>query len=301
MIQAKYTFNEWLDLRAAYTQTLARPDYHQLSPHYNMDYSGFNVWSGNPKLKPAQAYNHDLIITLHSNEIGLLSIGGFYKVVKNFTYSTQYRLHKSAPAGLDSIGTYGIGGKLPNNGAIVYTYVNSPYLAYVRGFEVDFQTRLWYLPVPFDGILLGANYTHINSSATYPWRDDRSDYSVRPPITSVFDSTRVGRLINQPNDILNAWIGYDYKGFSARLSFLFQGNATSYVGAFSEQDGYQRNYFRIDASIKQQLPWLEKLETYLDISNLNNQNNSSAQLSIGGFTNEQNYGLTGNLGVRYRF
>ncbi len=300
MVQARYTITSWFDVRYAYTQTLARPDYHQLSPHYYMDYSRNNVWAGNPTLIPAHAYNHDLILTFHSNDIGLLTIGGFYKTVKNFTYSTQYTLNKSAPAGLDSVGSFNIGGVSPNPGAAtLYTYINSPYLAYVKGIEFDFQTRLWYLPVPFDGIVLGLNYTHISSSATYPWRDNRSDYSKRPPVTQVFDSTRSGRLIFQPNDIMNAYFGYDYKGFSIRLSFLFQGNSVSYVGNFPEQDGFSRDYFRIDASARQTLPWTG-FEVYLDVNNLNNVNNISAQQSIGGFTNEQNYGLTADIGIRYR-
>jgi len=299
MVQAKYQAYDWLDVRYAYTQTLARPDYHQLSPHYYMDYSGSNVWAGNPKLVPAQAYNHDLIITIHNNDIGLLTIGGFYKTIKNFTYATQYTLNKTSRNGLDTIGTYNLGGVSPKSGAQLYSYVNSRFLAYVKGIECDFQTRLWYLPAPFDGILLGINYTHIVSKATYPWFDNRSDYTVRPPVTQVFDSTRSGRLINQPNDIMNAYLGYDYKGFSGRLSFIFQGNSVSYVGNFPEQDGYSKDYFRIDASIKQKLPWYG-LELYLNVNNLNNENNISVQQSIGGFTNEQNYGLTADFGIRYR-
>jgi TonB-dependent receptor len=299
MVQSKYQIFDWFDVRYAYTQTLARPDYHQLSPHYYMDYSGNNVWAGNPDLVPAQAYNHDLILTFHSNEIGLLTIGGFYKTVKNFTYSTQYTLNKTAHGGLDTIGSFSIGGVSPKPGAQLYSYVNSRYLAYVKGIEFDFQTRLWYLPFPFDGIIIGINYTHLASSAIYPWFDNRSNYNVRPPITQVFDSTRSGRLIDQPNDILNASFGYDYKGFSGRLSFLFQGNSVSYVGNFPEQDGYSKDYFRIDASARQMLPW-PGLEIYIDVNNLNNQNNISVQQSIGGFTNEQNYGLTADFGIRYR-
>lgn len=299
MVQAKYQVFEWFDVRYAYTQTLARPDYHQLSPHYYMDYSGSNVWAGNPKLVPAQAYNHDLILTIHSNDIGLFTIGGFYKIIKNFTYATQYTLNKTSNSGLDTIGSFNLGGATPKTGATLYSYVNSRYLAYVKGVECDFQTRLWYLPAPFDGILIGINYTHIVSEATYPWFDNRSDYTVRPPVTQVFDSTRSGRLINQPNDIMNAYFGYDYKGFSGRLSFIFQGNSVSYVGNFPEQDGYSKDYFRIDASVKQKLPWFG-LEVYLNVNNLNNENHTSAQQSIGGFTNEQNYGLTGDFGIRYR-
>jgi hypothetical protein len=85
--------------------------------------------------------------------------------------------------------------------------------------------------------------------------------------------------------VANITLG-DYEGFSARLSFLFQGNSVSYVGNFPETDGFTRDYFRIDASVRQILPWFG-IELYLDMNNLNSENNSSAQQSISGFTNEQ--------------
>jgi hypothetical protein len=309
MVQAKYNVLPWVDVRYSYTKTLARPDYHQLSPHFNMDYTQSNVWAGNPRLVPAEAINHDVFITFHSNELGLLSIGGFYKEVDNFTYYTQYRLHNSAPPGLDSVLSYSVrtnsGVIHPKDGAQLYTYANSPSTAYLRGFEVDFQTRLWYLPEPFNGIVLGANYTHINSTAVYPWRNDTTlvmpaDATHPRQWTKVatIDRTRDGRLINQPDDVLNAYVGYDYEGFSARLSFLYQGNSVSNIGAFAEQDGFTKDYFRIDASVRQKLPW-PGLQLFLDITNLNNRMNESAQASINGFTSQQYYGLTANLGVRF--
>ncbi len=303
MVQARWSMVDWADLRYSYTKTLARPDYSQLSPHFNMDYTQFNVWAGNPKLVPAEAINHDIFLTFHSNELGLLSIGGFYKEVRNFAFYTQYALHPTAPPGLDSINSFavstGSGIVHPKDGAQLYTYMNSPYKAYIRGFEIDLQTRFWYLPAPLDGIVFGINYTHISSSATYPWRNDKT--IIIPPRTLkvvTVDSTRSGRLLNQPDDVLNAYIGYDYEGFSGRLSFLFQGNSVSTIGAFAEQDGFTKDYFRIDASVRQRLPWTG-LQLFLDISNLNNRRNDAAQASIGGFTSQQYYGLTANFGVRY--
>ena len=71
------------------------------------------------------------------------------------------------------------------------------------------------------------------------------------------------------------------------------------IGAFPEQDGYTRDYFRIDASVRQTLPF-KGTEVYLDVNNLNNEKNSAAQTSIDGFTSVKNYGLTANFGVRYR-
>lgn len=309
MVQAKWNIVDWADLRYAFTKTLARPAYSRLSPHFNMDYTQFNVWAGNPSLVPAQATNHDVALTIHSNDVGLLSIDGFYKRITDFTYYTQYKLHTIAPPGLYTTSDFVVhtasGVVSPKDGATLYTYTNSPYAAYVRGVEFDLQTRLWYLPKPFDGIIIGLNYTHIASQATYPWRNDTT--IILPPDslhprgqTQVIslDRTRPGRLINQPNDVLNASIGYDNGGFSGRLSFVFQGNSVSNIGAFTEQDGFSKDYFSIDFSARQMLPW-PGLQVFLDITNLNNRSNQSSQASIGGFTSQQYYGMVANLGVRY--
>jgi TonB-dependent receptor len=113
MVQTKFNLTDWFDIRYAYTQTLARPDYHQLSPHFTISYLRNTVWAGNPKLRPAHSYNHDLIFTFHGNKLGLLSIGGFYKTIKDFSYSTQYNLYPSALPGLDSIASFDIGGTQP--------------------------------------------------------------------------------------------------------------------------------------------------------------------------------------------
>ncbi len=302
MVQAKYQITDWLDVRYAYTQTLARPDYHQLSPHISITNDRLNVYAGNPRLVPARSYNHDVQFTLHDNTLGLITVGAFYKTISDFTYFTTYLLHTTnVTPGLDSAGAYAIGGTTPSNGARLNTYVNSPKDAFVKGVEADIQMRLWYLPTPLDGIVLGINYTHIWSSATYPWRDDRTFLDPGPPrrvVVYTVDSSRTGRLIFQPNDVFNAYIGYDYGGFSGRVSFVFQGSSVSAIGNFAEQDAFTRDYFRIDASARQYLP-IPGFQVFLDVNNLNARRNQSAQSSIGAFTNEQNYGLTANLGIRY--
>ncbi len=130
MIQTKYAPFEWVDLRYAYTHTLARPDYHQMSPKLTFDNPRKNIRSGNPDLKPAQAYNHDLTLTFHGNKLGLLSIGGFYKTINEFTYYTTYVLHQTAVSeGIKTINDFNIMGIKPADGATLYTYINSPYAA----------------------------------------------------------------------------------------------------------------------------------------------------------------------------
>ena len=300
MIQMKYNPVNWIDLRYSFSQTLARPDYRLLTPHYTMGYSRNFVSAGNPNLKPAQSFNHDFMVTVHNNELGLFSVGLFYKEIKNFAYNTSYQLRaaKYTLAGRDSINSFADLGAPPVEGATLNTSINSPFIAYVRGIEFDLQTRFWYLPFPFDGLLLGINYTHINSSTRYSlYVPDRVGGTRTNPIYIQIDSSRAGRLLLQPNDIANVYLGYDYQGFSLKLSFVFQGNAASYIGGYPEADGFTDDYFRIDLSARQLLPWYG-MQVFLDVNNLNNRQNISKQTTISGFTNQQNYGLTANLGLR---
>jgi hypothetical protein len=243
------------------------------------------------------------MITFHGNDLGLLSIGGFYKTISNFSYGTSYTLLSNNPPGFFTPASFF---PTPKAGATVNTFINTPYDSYVKGIEADFQTRFWYLPAPFNGVVLTINYTHIHSESTYPFTFIRTianpnftpGSGLPRTISELVDSSRIDRLINQPNDVVNTSIGYDYKGFSGRVSFIFQGNSVTGIGNYSETDGFTKNYYRVDASVRQMLPWAG-LQLFLDIKNINNANNISAQQTIGGFTSENNYGLVANLGIRY--
>lgn len=305
MIQAKYTPFDWLDMRYAYTQTLARPDFSSLSPKFTITQGNY-IYTGNPDLKPARSFNHDLNFSIHSNKIGLFTIGGFFKTIENFVYTAVYQLDAAEGAGIDGIDNYtivrdGANVVIPQSNANVVRPFNNPFDATIKGLELDFQHSFWYLPAPLNGIILGLNYARISSETKYPWFDVRIELQGRERITILVDSSSTGRLIDQPDHIFNFYLGYDHKGFSSRLSFLFQDNsARDNGGRYPENDSYTTEYFRIDFSARQKLPYWNS-ELFLDISNLNNANTSWIQRSTEGFRGIQNYGLTANLGFRIRY
>lgn len=312
MGQIKYSPFRWFDVRYAYTQTLSRPDYHLISPKFTITQNN-QIYTGNPDLKPAEAFNHDFNLTFHGNAIGLLTIGGFYKTIKNFVYNASYQLDAAEGAGIDSVRRYQIirDGNLvvtpvlnPATGksnATVYRPLNNPYDAIVKGLEFDFQHNFWYLPSPFNNIVFGINYARIFSSTSYPFFDVKVKVVGRQRIPVLVDSSSAGRLIDQPNHVLNAYIGYDYKGFSIRFSFVYNDQIyTANGGRYPENDSYAKDYFRIDLSARQKLPILNS-ELFFDFNNLNNVDIKSIQNSTGGFRNIQNYGLTANLGIRVRY
>ena len=310
MGQIKYAPFDWMDVRYAYTQTLARPDYQQISPKFTIT-QGNSIYTGNPELVPAKAYNHDISFSFYGNKLGLLTIGGFYKTIENFVYNASYRLDAADGAGIDTLSNYQIirdgalavtpvlsGGR---STATVFRPLNNPFDATVKGLEFDFQHNFWYAPGFLDKMVLGINYARISSEAEYPFFGIRQIPGTRPPQFALVDSSSSGRLIDQPNHILNAYVGYDYKGFSSRLSFLFQDNsARRNGGQFPENDSFTKEYFRIDFSARQLLPFFNS-ELFLDVSNLNDENNRSIQRSTEGFIGIQNYGLTANLGFRFKY
>ena len=316
MVQVKYSPLSWMDIRYAYTQTLARPDFSSITPKFTITQNN-QIFTGNPDLKPAKAFNHDLNFTVYANKLGLFTVGGFYKTVDDFVYSASYRIDVAEDAGIDKLSNYQIfrngqpvvtptiNASTGKSDATVFKPLNNPYEATVKGIEIDFQHNFWYLPGPFNNIVFSINYTRIFSDTKFPYYvlGKRVEGTGRDAKTIFFlvDSSSSGRLIDQPDHTLNSSLGYDYKGFSARISFLFQSNrATGNGGINPELDSFTKDYFRIDFQASQKFPWFNS-ELFLNVNNLNSENTRSIQKSINGFTNIQNYGLTANLGLRVRY
>ena len=264
-VQMQYKFNEWSDVRLAYTTGIARPDYQAIIPKIAFYVGNFEL--GNPLLKPATAQNFDVIASLHSNTIGLFTIDAFYKVLKNQMYSTsiyyvnlsQYAANVYIPDSLFLAQRFGF--TVPISQTVGIS-LNNPNPGYIRGIEVDWQTNFWYLPAPLSALVLNVNYTKSGSNTAYTILtptvttvNDTVGGRIRPRnIYSTRDTTYVGRLIQQENDVVNVALGIDYKGFSGRLSFSMTGNVLNSVGSRPEESSFTGNIYRWDFTLRQNLP-----------------------------------------------
>ena len=148
--------------------------------------------------------------------------------------------------------------------------MNNPFAVEMRGMEVDWQTRFWYLPGFLNGFVLNMNYTYIQSKAQYPRTEIVTTYyfepSFRAEMTNV-DTFYTDRMIDQPNNIANIAIGYDRKGFSARLSMLHISQVFQRTDFWKELRQSTDDYTRWDLSVKQDLPWYG-LQIYGNINNI---------------------------------
>ena len=270
--QLRYKFTDWCDLRLAYSKTISRPDFNAILPSTIFN-PHIAFLAGNTKLKPAISTNYDAYLSFYNNEIGLFTVGGFYKEMKDvfFRSDIYYRNLASYNVSIPDSAFWQSQNIIPPAGSDkITTWLNNPHPAYIKGLEFEWQTNFWYLPQPLNSLVLSINYTRVWSQMDYqqlrnqPVRD-----SLTGKITdyATTDTIRTARLLNQGNDILNIALGVDYKGFSGRISFNLQGNVITVVGSRPEDDQFSGNVYKWDFTLKQQLP-LEGLSVSLSGINI---------------------------------
>ena len=258
----KYDFTNKISFRYANTKTLTRPDYADIIPLYNIQGNGGNVIYRNPYLEPGVSRNNDYVVSFYDDRAGLFTLSYFTKEIDDLIYSSGRRF-------ITDPSLYGLPHYTEKYQIIDYK-TNNPYSVMLKGFEVDYQTRFWYLPPLFRGLVFNANYTRTESEVKYPRTVIEQEIIFDPAfevITSNVDSFYVDRLLDQPNDIINLSLGYDYKGFSGRLSMLYISDVFKTTNFWPELRETTDAYRRYDLSIKQKLP-VKGLELFLNVNNI---------------------------------
>ena len=87
------------------------------------------------------------------------------------------------------------------------------------------------------------------------------------------DSTYEDKLINQPDNIVNVSLGWDYKGFSILVSAIYQSAIFNNTNFHNELRTDKKEYLRLDLAAKQKLPWYN-IEVFLNLNNLNGANDT---------------------------
>ena len=294
-VMLRYKPLDWFDVRLAYTNTLSYPDYTSLSPRINVFSSaGVLQWNGF-KLNPIRSRNYDAYFSFYENTIGLFTVGAFLKQIKDLIYAYSFN-----PPTADKLAEYypeWTDRKPSQAGVTVSTFVNNPYRIDDYGMELDWQTHLWYLPGSLSGIVMRVNYTHIFSKAEYPYEFTTSTFPRR-----YIDTSYNAPLLYQPDDILNFTIGYDYEGFSIRLSSIYSAKIFTGPTQWPQLRAYTSAYNKWDISIKQKLPYFESLEIFCNLNNFNSADDESViSASTGVPSRIQSYYYMIEFGLRGQF
>ncbi len=301
MVHLQVRPSEQLTMRLAYTESLTRPDFIQYAPITSINIFQSYIRAANGGLRPAHSTNYDAALSYYQNHVGLFTVAGFYKSIDDLIFQTRYnfRFGVPVPAGFN-IPENWLAGAAPQ----ADLFINSPFETTYRGLELDWQTHFWYLPSFLNGLVLNVNYTFIDSETTLQLFNTVQDSLIfpRPPVYSyeVVDSSRTARMPDQPSHIANVTLGYDYRGFSARLSYLYQTDKTTFIDLDEVRDNFSGAYSRWDMVIQQRLT--DRMGLFANFSNLNQRPDENFRGStLTDPTYVEYYGFTMDLGVRWRY
>ena len=145
----RYAATPNTNLRFAVTRIAGASELLRRHPDRSQDDNALTVVVGNADLRPTTSWNVDVLAEHYFKSVGVVSAGVFYKHLTDYIYI--YTLQQ------------------PING--VQYQVTQPLngdSATLRGLEVALQNQLRFLPSPFNGIGVYANYTFTDSTAQFP-------------------------------------------------------------------------------------------------------------------------------------
>jgi TonB-dependent receptor len=265
-LHLRYDLDRQTVVRASWSNSLARPSFDDSALRRTVNDTARRVTEGNPRLLPLESVNWDASVERYLPSLGLVSAAVFWKNISNFTYQREL------PGG--DAGT----------GYTLTTFVNGP-KGHIEGLELAWQQQFRALPAPFNGLGFMANYTRSNSEATYPTRPgERIEF------------------IGQSREIGNAALTFERGGLFLRLALNFRSprlREDEPLGGDASTDRWVDDHRQLDLSASYRLS--RNWEIYAEALNLTDEpfrvyfGKTSSR-----FTQFEEYGVSGNFGVRWR-
>ncbi len=194
-------------VRISGSQTMQRASIADLSPSTFFNATNLSVTGGNVNLDPPISTQADISFEYYMGKSSLISGAVFYKDVKDF---------------IASFVTSGVDTNLdPAGRVLVFSRPENLASAKIKGFEVGIQQFADFLPSPFDGFGIIANYTYSDS-------EDQSGF----PLVAVSKNSYnlVGLYEKGP---FSARIAYNYRDEAV---FEFSEGRPSFIGSRSQLD-----------------------------------------------------------------
>jgi len=221
-VHARWDVTDRLVVRAAWTNTIGRANYGDISARETLTFNGSQaiLSRGNPNLQPRESEGLDLSMEFYQDD-GLISVAVFSKDLENeiFTLSSVQNMDLGIGRGVEPVEV-----RTPRNTET----------AKIKGIELAFQQAFTFLPEPFDGLGINLNATFLDTEFTF--------------LTSV--GPRTTGFFLQPDTTTNATLYYQKGPFEARISH-------NYIGGFLETindtipnaDQYWKGRHLVDASV----------------------------------------------------
>lgn len=255
-------------LRAAYSRSIGRPNYADLTPGGTVSVIDESASIGNPALKPYQSENLDVAAEWYFAPGGMLSLGVFAKFIKDPIFTETVTLTDVEFAG-NQFDTLSLSQKQNADKADLI------------GLEAAYQQQFTFLPGFLSGFGVNLNLTVIDSSLRVPGRENTG-------------------FPEQSKLLWGAQLFYQKGPVEASVAYHHTGRALIAVDSDPETDQFNDDLRRLDAKVSFDL--MRNIRVFFEGQNLTDEPTRQYQ---GGHRDwviqNERYGRTFYAGASFRW
>lgn len=232
---------------------------------------------GNPNLKPTTSYNLDLSAEYYFKSIGLVSLGVFYKDVRDVIVDEVWK---------------GESPEVPASVGDEYT-ITKPINAYdadLFGVELAYQRDFGFIAPSLKCIGFYGTYTYTHSST----KNHMFEHRV------LADGEKV-KMVGSPENTANASLYFEKNGINVRLSYNYASSFIDEMGKSAELDRYYDSVNYLDLNASYTFGKRFKTTVYAEATNLLNQPLRYYQGTKNRTMQAEFYGARVNAGVKVTF
>ncbi|QEH43637.1 TonB-dependent receptor [Chitinophaga sp. XS-30] len=248
-----YSFSPKVNIRAAYSKTLARPDFRERASYIYYDFRMRQSVKGVTGLKASVANNADLRFEWYPHPAEVLSITGFYKKYDNPVELVSYK---------QSDNKYNL---------FYFNLVNAENI----GFELDYRRSFGFIRPSsklLNNLYLSANFAYMKSTVTYDAVNiQRVQSGLEPlPPSDSSKSDRKRPLQGLSPYIINAGLSYQGSVIGMNITYNRFGRRVLFAGIDDYDDTYENPRDLLDLQVSARL-LKQRMELRMNISDLLNQ------------------------------
>ena len=188
-----YDFSKEVRGRAAFSETIARQTFRELTPVFQQEFVGAPVFIGNPGLEISEIKNYDLRLDYTPFEGGLFSVSWFKKDLDKPIEVAQ-----------------------EINGVLTYTTPRNFKKGELQGFEFEYRQELSRYWPRATGWSVGANATFINTRVFLP-DDLAAEFN-----TTAIQAPQISReMTDAPQELYNLFVTYDDPDAGTRAALFY--------------------------------------------------------------------------------
>lgn len=290
--QLVYGLGDRTNIRAAFSRSIARPDFNRLAPFEQLNVQDTTLFRGNSGLEPMISDNLDLLFDHYYSGSGALTLGLFYKQLSGFVVERN-RSRQIVRGEYPDFDVLFEDEDVLEVSVHERLFVNGDETAELYGFEASWQQNLNFLPGFLSNFGTFANYTWSHSVYDVDYRDDEVQLPMQRPhvVNAALDYSQ-GRFSTQ---VSYHWAAAAVNGLQETRSLApaIDENEAIYMDRY--QDGWK------DLSVTFRLRISNNFRFWADASNIltNDRVQYARDRDLYPVRTDRNAGRSFMVGIRY--